>query len=350
MPSKKILITAPSLDEQENVSGVASVVREIISSLSNQYSFIHLRVGSAQSTPQVHSRLRWLRQTCEAVWTVLFHSYVALHSNTALNPKSIIRDSLLMIIASARRKSVLWHVHGGSMMTAAPDKVTRAVISQLFRIPSTIVVLSSLERSYLSETFGVRIGKISVIKNGTSIGQRAPVALKGPRLKVIYAGRLVKEKGLDILIEFMTTSHVSNSIDLHIFGSGPLLPLVLSNASPRITYNGTVSQKRIREVLRDFDIVVLPSRNGEGMPMVIVEAMAEGVVPVCTSMASIPEIVEHEVTGFLIQPSVRSLEEAFESFVDGKLKVTTLSSAAYQFATRELDASKNFQALGAIYG
>jgi len=54
--------------------------------------------------------------------------------------------------------------------------------------------------------------------------------------------------------------------------------------------------------MADFDIFVLPSHFGEGMPMVVLEAMALALPVVATRVEGVPEVIEHQISGRLAEP------------------------------------------------
>ncbi len=93
-------------------------------------------------------------------------------------------------------------------------------------------------------------------------------------------------------------------MELWLVGDGPLRPAVEDAVRERglersVVFWGIIP--RVEEVLRDADIFILSS-DWEGLPLVAVEAMAAGKPVISTSVGGVPELVEKEVTGFLVPP------------------------------------------------
>ena len=158
--------------------------------------------------------------------------------------------------------------------------------------------------------------KIAVIPNAVDPArfEAAPAQVQqlrqnlglGDREKIVlYAGRMEHPKGVDVLLE--AVSHL-NSGDLPmkvlIAGSGPLRPMLEQQAAD-LHLNGKVAFLGVRQdiplLLNLADLAVLPSR-WEGLPMVLLEAMAAKTALVATAVGGIPDVIEHEVSGWLVPP------------------------------------------------
>lgn len=133
-------------------------------------------------------------------------------------------------------------------------------------------------------------------------------------VRLIYVGRLSPEKGVPVLLRAIAC--VSFPIELSIVGSGhqrqEIDGLAMSlGIRGRIQFLGAVNWgPDLLGVIRQSDILVLPSYT-EGLGLVLLEAMSQGVCVVASNVGGIPEIVRDRVTGLLFPPgNVEALAEA----------------------------------------
>jgi len=68
----------------------------------------------------------------------------------------------------------------------------------------------------------------------------------------------------------------------------------------RLTYRGPIALDQLMRLYRDFDVFVLPTKPGEGIPRVLLEAMANGVPVVTTAVSGITSLITHEQNGLLV--------------------------------------------------
>jgi glycosyltransferase involved in cell wall biosynthesis len=121
--------------------------------------------------------------------------------------------------------------------------------------------------------------------------------------RLLFIGRLAKAKGLPILLE--AAARVADAT-LDIAGDGPERKILeekarMLNISNRVKFLGYQSQQQVRELLKHADVFVMSS-FAEGLPVVLMEAMAAGVPVVSTCIAGIPELVSDGHSGFLVSP------------------------------------------------
>lgn len=125
--------------------------------------------------------------------------------------------------------------------------------------------------------------------------------------KLLYVGRLAAGKGLPMLFESLVALKSSHpNCRLTVVGDGPdrgnLEALVDELAlRDRVTFVGYQSQSDVRKYLRQVDIFILPSFS-EGVPVVLMEAMAAGVPVIATRVGGIGELVDEGVNGYLAIP------------------------------------------------
>ncbi len=119
----------------------------------------------------------------------------------------------------------------------------------------------------------------------------------GRPFTVGFAGRLVEEKGVDLLLD---AAAEMPGVRLEILGSGPMRPVLEKKAAApplagRVTFRGTLPSFRMPEFYHRLDVLVLPSRSRpnwiEQFGRVLVEAMACGVPVVGSSCGEIPYVI-----------------------------------------------------------
>jgi glycosyltransferase involved in cell wall biosynthesis len=124
---------------------------------------------------------------------------------------------------------------------------------------------------------------------------------------ILCVGRLVHIKGQALLLEALARLRGSGtSCRLTLVGEGPNRGELERFAdrlgvSEQVTFAGAVGQDEIRSIYRAADIFCLPSM-AEGLPVVLMEAMALELPVVTTRIFGIPELVEDERTGLLVSP------------------------------------------------
>ena len=120
--------------------------------------------------------------------------------------------------------------------------------------------------------------------------------------QLIFAGRLSKEKGIEILLE--TASQLPNNYHLLIAGSGPLEEKVrkLSDEKTNLHYLGYQSKQNMLSLIRGSDLLIQPSLE-EGISSTLLEAMACGTCILGSDIEGISEVIENNKTGLLVEPN-----------------------------------------------
>jgi glycosyltransferase involved in cell wall biosynthesis len=128
-------------------------------------------------------------------------------------------------------------------------------------------------------------------------------------LKIGFVGRLSREKGVDLLLEaFALLSRDRADAQLVLCGEGPLLDCLEARARDldlfdRVVFAGFVNH--VADVLEKMDIFVMPSLT-EGMPMVLMEAMAANKKIVATRVGGMPEMLSAYERSALVAPGDRA--------------------------------------------
>lgn len=121
-------------------------------------------------------------------------------------------------------------------------------------------------------------------------------------LNVLFAGRLLRQKGLDIFLraaEILDSEGIKLQVAGFIEKDPDAFPLDDIKNAPNITFLGAV--KDMPGLLAQSDIVVLPSRYNEGIPRILIEAAASGSALIATEFPGSKALIVHGKTGFFLR-------------------------------------------------
>ena len=170
------------------------------------------------------------------------------------------------------------------------------------------------------------------------------------RKVLLFIGTLVRRKGVDQLIR--ATPRIASKhpdVSVLIVGAGPILSDLRGLAdrlgvSDRVTFLGSTTHREVPRLFAAADLFVLPSRN-EGVPRVILEAMASGLPVVATNVGGVSEAIDDGKTGFLIPPDdTHALTTRISSLLDDPHLVGRVGSAARRNIATEYEREANIRA------
>lgn len=190
--------------------------------------------------------------------------------------------------------------------------------------------------------------KLKVVRCGVnpSLYAAAPAVERTGR-DLLFVGRLEERKGVKFLLEAMAQLKARGSdVRLNIVGNGPQKEALQRQTAALsleavVTFAGTQDEAGVAEALRHADLLVVPSLS-EGLPVVIMEALASGVPVVASDVDGIPELVRDGETGWLVPPADQQvLAESMEQLlVDPGLR-QRMGAAGRQLVASEYDAHLN---------
>ena len=170
--------------------------------------------------------------------------------------------------------------------------------------------------------------------------------------KLLFVGSLNKRKGIIDLLQALSELD-DPEITLDICGGKvddsirKEFDLLCDELGDRIRFNGYVAGDRKRELFEESNVIVLPS-YGEGMPIVLMEAMATGCGIIATNVGCIPEIVTSQ-NGILIAPgNVKELCGAIRLLKENRQRLKQIEKSNFEFG-KTVTLPKNIERLTEIY-
>jgi glycosyltransferase involved in cell wall biosynthesis len=203
---------------------------------------------------------------------------------------------------------------GYSMTVHGPDEfydVQGQYLSHKIAASDFIVCISSFARSQLMLLSPVvHWNKLIVSRLGVDPQAFSPQPARSTPdvFEILCVGRLTPAKGQHLLIEAVKLlTHQGLPVRLRLVGIGPDEPSLRKHASntelaESVIFEGAVNQDRIRSLYSAADILCLPS-FAEGLPVVLMEALAMGIPCVTTHITGIPELIRNGIDGLLVAPS-----------------------------------------------
>ena len=178
--------------------------------------------------------------------------------------------------------------------------LTRAVHKQS---SINVFVSSALARSYCAPNRPLWIVNESRVRATQMIDEAQLNTTVNCPIQILYVGRLSPEKGIETLIESVST--LQFPFCLSIVGSGnqeKSLKLLAQNLgiADRVLFVGSIKWgESLFSRMRAADILVLPSYT-EGLPLVVIEAMSQGLPVIASDVGGIPELIKNHDTGLLV--------------------------------------------------
>ena len=276
-----------------------------------------------------------------------------LHADYALNAATV-----ALVAARLTGRSFSFAAH------AADLYINPILLREKIRAAGFVTPISDYNRRFLLQTAGDAGAalKINVVHCGLDLSQFVPAA--GPshtRPLILGVGRLIEKKGFRYLIAAcQRLAQRGTEFECRIIGGGPEATALQSQIdqcglADRVHLSGPLPQEQVREWMRRADVFALPcvsarDRDQDGIPVVLMEAMALHRPVISTPISGIPELVQDGVNGLLTPPgdSARLAEALSQLLADTELR-EALGRAGRATVEREFDVRISAAQLAALF-
>ena len=199
--------------------------------------------------------------------------------------------------------------------------------------------------------------KLELTPLGVDVAEFAPRPFREnpPVFEILSVGRLAAVKGQQVTIAAVDlVVREGRKIRLRLAGEGPDRAELEREVERRglsrvVTFEGNLDQDRLRAVYRESDAFVLSS-FAEGLPVVLMEAMAMEIPCIATWIAGVPELIRDGVDGLLVAPGdVQSLAGAIVRLMSDAGLQRRLGQSARQRIIEGYDVAANVGRLGEVF-
>jgi colanic acid/amylovoran biosynthesis glycosyltransferase len=208
---------------------------------------------------------------------------------------------------------------------ASDNAMRRAKIAEA----DFVATVSDYNRAHLRQIAPSHGARVRRLYNGIDLDRFTPMPVERKPGQIVAVGRLIEKKGFSDLIKACAILRdIGVKFHCSIIGDGPLRgeldgQIKLSSLESRVEIAGPQPQERLIGMVRQASVAVLPcivseSGDRDGLPTVLLEAMALALPVVTTSVSGGPEIVAHGETGLVVEPGdpaalAASIETLLES-------------------------------------
>ena len=179
--------------------------------------------------------------------------------------------------------------------------------------------------------------------------QSAPPAPQPPSasapLSIGFIGQVAPHKGVHLIVQaFRALRANGRKLALHIYGNTEQFPVYtqqcrdLAQGDERITLHGRFENTHVVEVLRSFDVSVVPSTWYENAPLAILESRAAGTPVVTSNLGGMAELVQHELDGLHFAPNdAGDLARQLQRLLDEPELLPRLQAGTHQRVPRSIE-------------
>ncbi len=239
-----------------------------------------------------------------------------------------------------------------------------AIGKAVLKAADRVITVSKKTMEYVCK-LGADKSKTSVIYNGVDIDtfhpenkgeSRKKLGLPKNRKIVLSVRRLVYKNGLGTLIESVPLVARNHPDTLFVVaGKGPSRKLVEDRIKElgiedNVKLTGFVPDRLLPVYYDAADYFILPSASGEGLPLVLLEAMACGLPVIATTVGGTPEIIKHMKNGVLVPPrNPKAIAEAISKLLSEERLGPTIGEEARRNVEDRFTWEKNLCQLQSIY-
>ena len=281
---------------------------------------------------------------------------VGVHVNMA-ERLSIVRKGAVIVLSRALGIPVVLHLHAAELHHSYPrlPGPLQAMTRWVFSLPASCVVLGTAAQRFVVDELRVPSSRVEIVFNGVPAPTAARRTVKENAVRrLLFVGNLSERKGVTDLLKALSSPGFEDlPLELVLAGDGDIRCYQdKANAlglEKKVRFTGWVGQGEVAELMAQADVLVLPSYD-EGLPLVILEALGNGVAVVCTPVGEIPSVLQHGVTACFVEPGdVNGLAAALQGLLRRPELVQTLEENGKALYEQKFSLSRFFFNIAQIH-
>lgn len=224
-----------------------------------------------------------------------------------------------------------------------------------------VVTISDYNKNYLVNEFNIPSDKITKVHMGIDTEKFSPSPPKQDVTNILTVARLVEKKGIRYGIRAI--SHLIKKypeLEYNIIGEGPLkkeLKNLIENygMGNKINLLGRVSEEKLLDEYEKADIFLLPcviAQDGDrdGIPVVLMEAMAMEKLVISTDVSGIPELIEDGRNGIIVEPKrYEEITQNIERILEGEIDIKSMCRNARDKVCRDFHIDDQIEDMEEVF-
>lgn len=293
-----------------------------IATVINQYSKsdMNLKYDFKFISSYSYNKFEFLKGIIEYLNLLVNHKIDLTHIHVASNG-SFFRKSIFVFL-TPKSIPIILHIHGGGFLDfySTSNGLVKFIIRKVLNKSKHIIVISEKFKQCFFNQFKLNEKKITKIYNGINIIDKK-INVKSKKNQVLYMGKLTQGKGIYDFIKSIPMIHEKSPETVFIIaGDGEIeevKKIVTKNDMEKyVRVVGWISGKQKDRYLLESRILVMPSYF-EAFGISIVEAMQYGLTIVATNVGGIPEIIQQNINGMLVNKGdINALSEALIYYIN----------------------------------
>lgn len=265
-------------------------------------------------------------------------------------------------LKSKTKPKIICTIHGSSTESTSASKLKKWIIKHFFEKyilrkadacftvcerPLSLEMIKKYSKNYVGCIYNI---PPTIDNSVTTFDYRKKLDYSEEDLVFVYAGRLVKEKGMDYLDEALYELNELKNAKTWLIGDGPYRTVLEHHHEELIKNNQLVIFGQLEnpvKIIKEADIAFLPSHH-ENLPNFLLEGLALGKPIIATNVGGNSTIVINKYNGLLISRSSKSLLEAFRYFEENKC-VKDYSNNSKTVLNTKFSKEKILEALDDLY-
>ncbi len=269
---------------------------------------------------------------------------------------SLVRKGLVVATCRGLGLPVVLHLHAAQLHRAWPDlpAPARVLARWVFSLPQACIVLGPQSAEFVTGALRVPPERVVVVNNGVPPPQHPRRRRDRDGLELLFVGNLSERKGVPELLQAMAQPALTAlPVTLTLAGGGDL-PAWRARADrlglgDRVRFCGWAEGAKLGALMASADALVLPSHD-EGLPLVILEAMAQGLPVVCTPVGEIPASLQDGRHALFVPPGdAPALARALARLLGDASLRERLALEGRALWQREFSVARFFSRIAAVH-